>query len=140
MDKKWSGGGGGAVHQGRVRLSLIDLFISCKIRFLGLDQCYYLALIVQFKVMHYIMITKEKCLSCVTLDPRFVSHCGHFGVPNWLIKDLVVCKIVLGRRYFLLCFLYSDRPINFAQTLIKKKSFLFAVPTDPPISHRPCNK
>ena len=65
-------GGGGAVHQGPVRLSLIDLFISCKICFLGLDQCYYLALIVQFKVMHYmyIMITKEKCLSCVTLDRK----------------------------------------------------------------------
>ena len=137
------GGGGEAVHQGRVRLSLIDLFISCKIRFLGLDQCYYLALIVQFKVMHYIMITKEKCLSCVTLDrkvPGSSPICGHFGVPNWLIKGLVVCKIVLGRRYFLLCFLYSDRPINFAQTLIQKKCFLFAVPIDPPISHRLCNK
>ena len=70
-DKKWSGGGGGgAVHQGRVRLSLIALFTSCKIRFLGLDQYYYLALIVQFKVMHYIMITKEKYLSCVTLDRK----------------------------------------------------------------------
>ena len=55
--------------------------------------------------------------------PRFVSHCGHFGVPNWLIKGLVVCKIVLGRRYFLLCFLYSDRAINFAHPN-KKKSFL----------------
>ena len=70
MGYKVVGEGGGAVHQGRVRLSLIALFISCKICFLGLDQCYYLALIVQFKVMHYIMITKEKCLSCVTLDRK----------------------------------------------------------------------
>ena len=43
--------------------------------------------------------------------PRFVSHCGHFGVPNWLIKGLVVCKIVLGRRYFFVMFLIQ-RPTH----------------------------
>ena len=72
-----------------------------QIRFVGLDQCYYLALIVQFKVMHYIMITKEKCLSCVTLDrkvpvrlPLWSLRCGHIPVvPNWLIKGLVMCTI-----------------------------------------------
>ena len=76
--------GGGAVHQGRVRLSLIALSISCKIRFLGLDQCYYLALIVQFKVMHYFMITKEKCLSCV-ID-RKVPGSSPIRLPLWSLR------------------------------------------------------
>ena len=62
------GGGGGLFT--RRELSSYCLVYVMQIRSVGLDQCYYLALIDQFKVMHYIMITKEKCLSFVTLDRK----------------------------------------------------------------------
>ena len=65
------------------------------------------------------------------------SLCNHLvSNPNYHSID----TSIKGCRYFFLCFSYSDRPIKFAPTLIKKTCFLFAVPTDPPISHQPCNK